>query len=169
MLSDTTTLDVMPLPSVSNDPLATLLASTHVNMQSPTHRRRRRLVEVCTTGRDRSCGDNDRIMNTVYEGHGGSGAELGGDGEGGGELKVRMAAPSARRYSQPIPPASLRQQRDSIGRRKCQQSQKSISNKLAESKLSRVDKRARHYGETCTFRFDLTDLLFRLGQFHVSA
>ena len=107
MLSDTTTLDVMPLPSVSNDPLATLLASTHVNMQSPTHRRRRRPVEVCTTGRDRSCGDNDRIMNTVYEGHGGSGAELGGDGEGGGELKVRMAAPSARRYSQPMLRAAI--------------------------------------------------------------
>ena len=34
--------------------------------------------------------------------------------------------------------------------------------KLAESKLSRVDKRARHYGETCTFRFDLTDLLFQV-------
>eukprot|EP00966_Prymnesium_polylepis_P086245 1996430-Prymnesium_polylepis.1 len=37
--------------------------------------------------------------------------------------------------------------------------------KKAESKLSRVDKRARHYGETCTFRFDLTDLLFRRGRF----
>ena len=46
------------------------------------------------------------MMITVYEGNGGSGTELRGDGEGGGELKVRMAAPSTRCYSQPMPAGS---------------------------------------------------------------